>query len=280
MRVMIAPHTRRRILYRVFIGLAAVFMLGVITDSLIAARTEYRISQALYRSTNLPTPPAVQVTGFPYVAAVWTHELQSVTVTARDVEVPGWGLMSVHSSAQYVTIPPDAVFTGEINQAPARKVFTRLELDGVSIGSKMKIDDLQIQNRDDISPRGGWETEAVFEGTPAGFAEPASVEMKLRVKEGQVYLSPTKIIEGPMDHSARADRDADNALPQKIREEITEAFKLKIDTTTLPLRGKPIGVYASGGRVLIESEQYYTTVSIKDLAPYTLPLEEDEEPGL
>lgn len=275
-----ALNRRSRILTRIAIGLVITFIVAVLADSLVAARVEHRISQKLYEGSNLPTPPGVQVAGFPYVATALTHELQSVTVTAQDVDVPGWGLMSVHSSAQYVTVTSEDVFEGNIENAPARKVFTRLQLDGVSIGSKMNIDDLLIQNFDDISPRGGWETEATFEGTPEGFTQPATVEMRLRIRDGEAYLSPVRIVKAPADETVKAERLPGDELPQETRKKLMDAFSLKISGDDLPLPGKPIRVYVAGGSVFIESEQYYTSVSIQDLAPYTRPLPKEEEPGL
>ncbi|MBF4554106.1 DUF2993 domain-containing protein [Corynebacterium sp. DSM 45110] len=277
---MSASSKRNRILSRIAIGLVITFFVAVLADSLVAARTEHRISQLLYEESNLPTPPAVEVAGFPYVRAAFDHELPSVTVTAQDIDVPGWGLMSVKSSAQYVTVTSEDVFTGTIEDAPARKVFTRLQLDGVSIGHRMEIDDLLIQNLDDISPRGGWETEAVFEGTPKGFREPATVEMKLRVVEGQVIISPQKIIKAPTSADSTGNLVEGEELSESTRQEIMDAFRLTIGAKSLPLKDKPIRVYVAGGGVFIESEQFYTSVSIQDLMPNTRPLSEDEEPGL
>lgn len=271
--------SRSRILVRVAVGLVIVLVLAVVADSLIAARTEHKISQMLYADSNLPNPPAVEVAGLPYTAAAFTHELPSVTVTARDVDVPGWGLMSVHSSAQYVTVTSDDVFNGTIENAPARKVFYRLQLDGVSIGAKMDINDLLIQNKDDISPRGGWESEAIFEGTPEGYAKPATVQVSLRVRAGEAYITAVDVLKAPESKSATEVKDG-SELSDATRQQIMDQFTLKLDSSTLPLRGKPGRIYVSGGGVFIEAEQYYTSVSIKDLAPHTRPLPETEEPGL
>lgn len=271
---------RRRILVRTAIGLVVTLLILVLADSLVAARTEHRISNKLYEGSNLATPPSVEVTGLPYTAAAFTHELQSVTVGARDVDVPGWGLMSVTSSAQYVTVSKEDVFTGDIQDAPARKVFYRLQLDGVSLGAKMDINDLLIQNKDDISPRGGWESEAIFEGTPDGYAQPATVEMRLRIKQGSVHISAVDLIKAPESKKVDAKVVDGAGVPEDIRKEILKTFSMEISADSLPMRGNPIRVYVAGGGVFIESEQYYTSVSIQDLAPYSRPLSEEEEPGL
>lgn len=265
--------------------IVALLIAVAFTDSLVAGRTEHLYSKALYDQSNLANPPAVFVAGSPYTAAALTHEVQAITVNAKDVDMPGWGLMSVHKSAQYVTLPWQAVFGQSFTNAPAKKVFTRLQLDGVTIGGKMHVDDLLIQNRDDISPRGGWETEAIFEGTPKGFDAPATVEMKLRVKEGDVYLTPTRVIRGPSSEagegvlSAVKTVDGDK-LDDQLKKRIERAFTLKIPGERLPLKEKPKRVYVAGGSVFFESEQLYTTVSLQDLIPQGRRLPEEEKPGL
>ncbi|KAB1502998.1 DUF2993 domain-containing protein [Corynebacterium sp. 320] len=253
---------------------------ATLVDALIAARVEHKISQNLYEQSNLPSPPDVHLAGYPYVWAAVSHELQAVTVNAKDLDVPGFGLVSVYTSAQYVTIPRAAVFSGDIQNAPARKMFTRLQLDGVSIGSRMGLNDLHIQNLEDISPRGGWETEAILQGSPKGYKRPVSVAVSLRIKAGDVYITPTRVIDGPDSTSATAKIvDGDDLSPDAQRA-FREAFTLKLSGAELPLRKSPMRVYVSGGSIYVESEQFYTTVSLDDLTPHVEPLPEEERPGL
>ena len=162
----------KKIAFRGAVALVLLLLVAAVVDNVIAARAEHKISEALYADSNLANPPKVQVAGFPYTASALSHELQAVTVAANDVDVPGFGLMSVHTSAQYVTVSAEDVFNGTIENAPARKVFTRLQLDGVLLGNRMDIDALQIQNLDDISPRGGWETRPFSRASPKGLPSP------------------------------------------------------------------------------------------------------------
>ncbi|HIW95090.1 MAG TPA: DUF2993 domain-containing protein [Candidatus Corynebacterium gallistercoris] len=262
------------------VALALVFVLALITDSLIAARAEHRISHTIFAESNLATPPKVQLAGFPYTAAAVTNELQAITVNATDVNVPGYGLMGVYTSAQYVTVSARDVIQGEIRDAPARKIFTRIQLDGVLLGDSMGIDELLIQNKDDISPRGGWETESIFEGTPEGFTKPATVEMKLRVKEGDVHISPVRILTAPTDTGEKAKIVDGKDLPGDVTQRIREAFTLTLEGRKLPLPNNPVRVYVTGGSMFVESEQFYTRVSIQDLTPRARPLNAQDQPGL
>lgn len=271
----------KKIAIRSAVALVLVLLVAVITDNVIAARTEHKISEALYADSNLANPPKVQVAGFPYTGAALSHEMQAVTVTASDVDVPGFGLMSVYTSAQYVTVSAEDVFNGTIEDAPARKVFTRLQLDGVLLGNRMNIDALQIQNLDDISPRGGWETEAIFEGKPQGFAKPAKVEVKLRIVAGTMKITPTKILSAPDGLDIKANDVTDETeITGNIEDRIIDAFSLSIPGKNLPMRGDPERIYVSGGSVFVEHSQVYTKISLSDLAPRSRPLSEEERPSL
>ncbi len=240
-----------------------------IADALVAARVEHNISQTLFEGSNLPTPPDVHLAGYPYTWAAKSHELAAVSVTSRDITVPGIGMLSFHTSAQKITVPADVVYSGNIENAPAEKVFTRLQLDGVLIGNVNAIPDLQISNFEDISPRGGWETEATFRGTPEGFAKPITAHVSLRIREGDVYITPVDI-----------ELDAADSARPAAQQAATEAMTWHIQGANLPLSRPPVRVYVSGGSVFVESEQYFTTVSIEDLLPRTRPLSEAESPSL
>lgn len=271
----------KKIAFRSAVALVLLLLVAAVVDNVIAARAEHKISEALYADSNLANPPKVQVAGFPYTASALSHELQAVTVAANDVDVPGFGLMSVHTSAQYVTVSAEDVFNGTIENAPARKVFTRLQLDGVLLGNRMDIDALQIQNLDDISPRGGWETEAIFEGKPKGFAKPAKVEVKLRIVAGTMKITPIRILSAPdgLDIKAKDVNDEDK-LDDSIADRINNAFSLSIPGKNLPMRGDPERIYVSGGSLFVETSKVYTKISLSDLAPRSRPLSEEERPSL
>lgn len=262
------------------VTLVLMFVLALIADSLVAARAEHRISHTIFEDSNLATPPKVHLAGFPYTAAAVTNELEAITVNATDVDVPGYGLMGVHTSAQYVTVSAKDVLQGELRDAPARKIFTRIQLDGVLLGDQMGINELLIQNKDDISPRGGWETESIFEGTPEGFSKPATVEMKLRVKEGNVHLSPVRILKGPTGAGKDAKIIDGKDLPEDLAKRLRSAFTLTMEGRKLPLPNNPVQVYVTGGSMFLESERFYTRVSIKDLTPRARQLNKEDEPGL
>lgn len=275
-----AARRPRRWPWKVAAGLLVAFLVLMLADALVAARTENKISRQVYEGSNLPKPPEVMLAGFPYVTQALTKELEAVTVTSKDVPVAGFGDVTVTSSAQYVSVNPSEIFNGDIENADARKVFHRLQLGVVPLGKLMGIPDLDVQNKDDISPRGGWETEAIFRGTPDGFRAPATVEMKVRIKRGDVYLRPVALLEGPVNRKDGADIRPAEELDQATTDAILKGFNLVIRQDSIPFPGTPMRVYVGGGSVYIEAEEYYTTVSLKDLTPPTRPLTEDQRPSL
>ena len=278
-----------RILLSVVVALGVLAGAAVVADSLFAAKVERTISQLLWHDGDLASPPAVQVGGMPFSAALWSHQLTSVSVEARDVEIPGFTRVSVTSSAEKVTLSRDELISGDFTDAPAKKVFTRLQLDPVALGGLMTgggtapdgLDDLHIQGVEDISPSGGWETEAWFTATPSGVAgvdDPVEVEMRLRVWEGDVRLLPTRIVSIDGDTS-RGDGNS-RALDDATRDRVLAAFTLELPADSLPLPTHPGRVYVNGGALYIETEQYFTTISTTDLAPQSAPLSEEERAAL
>lgn len=267
----------------------ALLGVAVVGDSLVAAKVERSISQRIWRESETATPPAVQVGGMPFLSSLWTHELRSVTVESRDIEIPGFTRLSVTSSAEEVTLSRSEIMSGDFSDAPARKVFTRLQLDAVSLGELLAdngdraggMGDLDIEGVENISPSGGWETEAFFTATPAGISGidgPVRVEMRLRVWEGAVRLLPTRIVAVDKD-SSRGDRGS-NPLDSTTRARVVDAFTLELPGADLPLRSNPGRVYVNGGALYIEAEQNYTRVSVTDLAPRSAPLDQDDRAGL
>lgn len=260
--------------------LAAIVGLGVLADSLVAARVERNISERIYHEANLATPPHVQVTGMPYLAAVRTHEVPSIQVEASDVEIPGFGRVTVASSATEVTLGRDAVLTGEFTDAPARQVFTRIQMDTVELGEHMGMDDLALSSQDDSSPRGGWETAAYMSGTPGNLTGVSGsdegtyeVAVRLRIRQGDVHLTATEVTGAP-GFSDPGD------ISDDLREQVLDAFSLHMSSDDLPFDTQPGRVYTVGGSLFIETEQYFTRVSVSDLAPRSGPLSEEERAGL
>lgn len=276
------PEFSRRARRRIKVSIAVVAMLLslVIVDSVIAGRTEAKISNRIYAESNLVVPPDVVVTGLPYSGAALVGEMPSLTVNAQDVDMPGLGLMTVYTSAQYLEVTPDDVFNGTFEDVLTKKFFRRLQLDGVLLGQRMGINDLQIQNQDDISPLGGWETEAIFEGTVPGFSDTAVVAVRLRLHNGEVRIIPDELVRGPESHDEDAKSLPGEEIPEDIAAELLEAFSASFPDGELPLPDKATRIFVAGGSIFVEAEALKRRVSLTDFAPSARRLDKDQEPGL
>lgn len=277
-RPQFSPRARRR-LTSITIAVATLTSL-VVADSIIAGRTEATISNRIYQESNLVVPPDVILTGLPYTGAAIVGEIPSLTVNAQDVDMPGLGLMSVYTSAQYLEVDTDDVFNGTFDNVLTKKFFRRLQLDGVLLGTRTGITDLQIQNQDDISPLGGWETEAIFEGTVPGYSKAAVVAARLRLRNGEIRIIPDELVRGPNSRDTDAALTPGENIPDDITAELLHAFTINFANGELPLPDKATRIFVSGGSIFVETEVLNRRVSLTDFAPTARKPNKDQEPGL
>lgn len=247
-------------------AVAGVALLAFTADAGLAIHAERNLANDIRREANLPADPYVSLGGMAYTSSFFTGRWSSIQVRARDLEVPGFGLVSVESSAINAQIPPSSVWSGDFDRAMAKHYFTRLQLDGVALGRQLDFTDLAIQNYEDVSPAGGWETEAIFEATPPGWAARASVMVKLRIVDGDAYFTPDHVISGPADPAAE-DVVPGDELSDDTAAAILRAFELKLTADELPLRQTPTRIYVSGGSVFIEGDEMNRVVSPEDFLP-------------
>ena len=257
----ISPFVRRTVAAVCGLAIAA----GV-ADAGIAVNAERQLADSIRREANLPADPYVRLGGMAYTSSFFTGRWSSVTVRARDLEVPGFGLVSLESTAVNVEVPSSSVWSGDFGEAPAEHYFTRLQLDGLALGRQLGLTDLAIQNYEDISPVGGWETEAIFEATAPGWSEQAVVMVKLRIENGDAHFIPDHVITGPTGPDS-TDVVAGEELADDVAEEILSAFELVLPSRDLPLSQRPTQIYVSGGSVFIAGDELYPIVSPERFLP-------------
>ncbi len=256
-------------------------------DSIVAMNTERRFSNELRETANLPTAPYAGFGGAAYTASLLTGTVTSISVRAGDIEVPGFGLVSVESGASDVELDRHGVLTGEFHDAPAKKFFTKLQLDGIALGRLMGFTDLVVQNIDDISPIGGWETEALLEATLPGDSAPTQVAVELRVRQGVVHITPYEVVSLPDPDASDLDSTLDSAtedyvpanpedLDEATRNRIFDAFTLNLSGEELPLSMSPTRVFVSGGSIFIEAEKIHAVINPEDFLPVAATSEEFE----
>ncbi|MDO5030675.1 MAG: DUF2993 domain-containing protein [Corynebacterium sp.] len=246
----------------------AVAALIVAADMGLASHAEYKLSEHIRETANLEMTPYVAIGGKAYLSSFVTGKWSSVNSRIRDVEVPDFGLVSYEYGAANVKIPASSVLSGDFPESQTKQYFTKMSLDGVSLGNKLGLTDLSIQSLKDSSPAGGWETEAMFEGTPKGWKSKATVSAKLRIVNRDVIITPLDIISAPASATDTKAGDA-SALSDADAQHIRDTFSLTLRDQDIPLGMPATRVYVSGGSVTIEGEQIMCTVSPANFMPPT-----------
>lgn len=249
-------------------SILAVAALVIVTDMGFASHAEYKLSEHIRETAQLEMTPYVAIGGQAYLSSFVTGKWSSVTSRIRDVEVPDFGLVSLEYGASNVKIPASSVLSGNFPESPTKQYFTKLSLDGVSLGNKLGLTDLSIQSLKDSSPTGGWETEAIFEATPAGWQGKTQVSAKLRIVSRDVIITPMEIISAP---SSPTDSKIHSKpeLSEVDTQHILDTFRLTLRDSEIPMGMPATRVYVSGGSVTIEGEQIQCTVSPTNFMPPT-----------
>lgn len=275
----VARSRRRRTVHKVgIIAAIALMVLAVcawVGDSLVATRTESRISRELQHYSNLPVQPDVTAGGFPFLYEAERGKLSSLTVDAQDLDVPGFGLVTVHSSATNIEASTHDILHGRIEDAPVETVSTTLSLDGLALGERLGITDLTIRRLANTAPNGGQESDSVFSGSIGGLDKPATVAVRLRIKADVISMDAYEVLDGPASRDKDAPVVKGREIPEDIRDEIKKAFSLQLEGKYLPLRARPDFIYCEGGSIFLQASQQNVTINLSDLAP--MAREEPEE---
>lgn len=244
-----------RLPFIILTALAVLIGVGWLADSVAASRVERHISAAVEEQAGLEVSPRVNVGGAPYLAALFTGEIPSVSVHALDVDVEGLGMVNAQTEFTKVTVSPGQVLSGEIAGAPASSFTRTLRLDGVALGRLLDMTDLDIAHPYDVSPAGGTAAEAQLTGTPFNRREPVTVIVDLRLVGNEFNMTPRELVDAPADLSPAGADD------------VRAAFTLSLDTRTLPLAGRASRVNMSGGSIFFEAERPNVPVRLADLSP-------------
>lgn len=235
--------------------LAVLVGAGWLVDSIAASRVERAISRDVEEAARLDVSPRVNVDGVPYLAALATGEIPSISVHALDVDVAELGMVNAQTRLTEVQVTRDQVLTGDISGAPARSFTRTIRLDGVALGRLLDMTDLDISHPYDISPAGGVAAEAQLTGTPFHQREPSTVIVDLRLVGDEFRMTPRELVDAPADQT---DEEA-----QAVR----DAFTLTLDTRKLPLAGRASTVNMSGGSIFFEAQRFNVSVAMSALSP-------------
>lgn len=222
-----------------------------VVDSVVATRVEARISSAVEESADLDTSPDAYVGGQPYLQALITRHVPTMSVESLDISVEGLGIVNARTELSGIDVTPGQVLSGDLSGAPAELYKRVISLDGVAFGQLLGMTDLDIANPYDISPGGGVASEAMLTGTPAGLDQPVTVLANLRLDGPIFHMTVRELVSAPAGHE----------------EDAEAAFTYSMDTRQLPLSQQAAMVQLSGGSIMFETERQNITVALADLAP-------------
>ena len=245
--------------------IAVIAVLGGV-DAGFASHAEANLSDRIRTETNLEVTPSTNIGGLAYLSSLVTGKWSSISVRLRDIDVPGFGLVSIEYGAANASVPRSAVLSGDFSEAPVKQYFTKVSLDAISLGRKLGFSDLVIQNLKDISPAGGWETEALLEATLPEWSAPAQVSVKLRIVGGDIVMTPMEVVAAP---PSKTDTKVVHhpQLDEETAATIKDAFALRLTSAELPLGLTATRVFVSGGSITVEGEQIQCTVSPENFMP-------------
>lgn len=238
---------------KIIISLLVILAALWIADSVIATRTEAKISRIIAKEANLEVPPSVYVGGIPYTKALLSGEISTVSSTISDVEIPGFGIVNTNTEASDVAVDRAQVFSGDIAGAQAQLITQTTGLDAVAVGKQLNISDLDISNAYDISPAGSNAAEVQLRGTLPGETVPVTIQANLRLQGPIFTLQPTAVTDsgqGTLSNAA-----------------IIDAFRWEFDTRELMGSRQASYVYVSGGTIYFESQERNVAIQWEDFSP-------------
>lgn len=219
--------------------------LAGLADAACAMRAESAIAERSRTASALEDSPAVYIGGFPFLAALVTHEVPFLEVNALDVEVPTYGMVNASTTLRDITVDRQQLLTGNFEGAKVSTFSRSISLDGVAVGRLLGMNDLLIANPKNISPSGGTSAEAELTGTIPGEEEPTTVTVELRLVGTTFHMTP-------VDAPTPAAR---------------EAFSLTLETHQLPLPAPATMVGMRGGSLFFEVQRRNITLSDTQLSP-------------
>ncbi|WP_232010935.1 LmeA family phospholipid-binding protein [Corynebacterium kutscheri] len=244
--------TSSRRLIGVVLTLATIIGIFFVTDTVLATRSEQRMSQRILEFNHLTVTPSVYYAGFPFVWTLAKEEISTLTVGVSDISLQGFGSVRFSTVATKVTATKEQILAGDFDNTHAQLIAHNLGIDAVGLGQQLGVTDLLISNPYDISPSSPNASEVCLEATPQGFTHPVAVFATLRLVGPMLKISPYEVV----------------ANPNQISEEkILDAFRWEYDTRALPLGKQASFVYLSGGTIFLQSQERNITLKNSDFAP-------------
>lgn len=270
------PRLRRSIV----IGVVAVLVAAVgafVVDTVLAARSEARLSHSLQASPRLQFAPEVTLGGFPFVSHARRDEFSSLTITARGVPLPRAGSRLCTSAQCWAELGANATGVSSSGDAwsiapgdtlSLDAVTAYAKLDSVNLGRLLDITDLSVNTpAPEDRAGGGGPGDGLLERTsgvmltgtvalpPDAASTPSassyrgakmrvSVSVDLAVRGNALVIIATDFYTGPEEH-------ASGDVPAQYRTAVLKRFSGVVGYPALPWGISPTSATSAGSDVLI-----------------------------
>ncbi|GAB19939.1 hypothetical protein GOEFS_098_00050 [Gordonia effusa NBRC 100432] len=291
-----ARSARPRLRRAVIVGLATALVVVValvIADTVLAARSEKRLSEALQTSPRLEFAPEVTLGGMPFISHANSGEFPSLTVTARGVPLPRSGSVACVATQCWAELgitatgiraddgwsfhPTSHLFFDTVNGYA--------KLDSVNLGRLLDITDLSVNTPAPEGKAGGGGpgdgllerssgllltgTVALPPGQTTSSTVPpsassyrgdkirVSVSVDVAVRDDALVIRATDFYDGPEEH-ASAD------VPAQYRQAILDRFSRVLPMPALPWGIIPTSAHSAGSDVLISGDSVRRRVRVDE----------------
>ncbi|MGV9712561.1 LmeA family phospholipid-binding protein [Gordonia sp. NPDC003424] len=273
------PHRRtRRIAGIGIVTILVVAAIAVLTDTIVAMRSEASFSQALRASPRVIYDPEVTLGGFPFLTHAAAGEFPGAVITARGVPVacPGPGACHAELDATLTSLSVSNGFkfeSSDLLHTASASAYTRL--DSVNLGRFLGIVDLTVNTPAPEGKAGAGgpgdgllrrtrgvlltgtvplppvDTSTRFPPSASAYPGPkvkVSVVADLSVADGRLRIDATDFYRGPEEHV-----DAD--VPADLRTHVLAQFTATLPALPSPWNIAPRTAYSEGSDVVLEGRQ-------------------------
>ncbi|MFW0785536.1 DUF2993 domain-containing protein [Gordonia sp. CPCC 206044] len=248
-----------------------------VADTVVAMRSEHRLSRSLVTADELPYDPEVTISGFPFIGHARTGDFAGATITARGVPVdcppPGGCHAELGATLGSFSVPDGfRIQPRDVMHTSSVHAYTRL--DSVNLGRMLEIPDLTVNTPAPEGKAGGGgpgdgllsrESGVLLTGTvalgpvpndtdlpPSASRYPGpkvrvSVSADLSVVDGRLRIVATDFYRGPEEHS-------DAQVADELRADVLSRFDVTLPALPMPWDITGSTAHSEGSDILIEGE--------------------------
>lgn len=209
-----------RVLLVLLVVLGALF---VVVDRVAVAIAENEVGDRIAQQADLPGPPEVDITGFPFLTQAFRGRYDRVEVTATDVPAGELRLDRLDATLRGVHVPLSEALSGDVTRVPVEQIDARA-----------------LVGYAELSQRSGDRQLTVSAGTGSRVRVTGNVEVLGRTLSA-VAVSRVEVVDGAIVVTAEEFEVGNEAADEVI----TRALRGRFDIT-VPVTGLPYGLRVTG----------------------------------